>query len=189
MVKHWIHCCYCIPWVPIFWVICIKPQLNPFHFWRSFRSFRSSEVVRGHKKVKHWICCCYCIPGVPSFRLICIKPQLQHFHFWRSFRSLEVVRGHQKVKHWICCCYWIPWVPSFRLICIKPQLKYFLFVEVIRGHQRSLEVIKVQFDFVIGISNPNQACIQKIGRFEPKMKAGPPPTSNVPTPPSPFQEN
>ena len=55
------------------------------------------------------------------------------------------------------------------------------------GHQRSLEVIKVQFYFMIGISNPNQACTQKIGRFEPKMKAGPPPpTSNVPTPPSPL---
>ena len=113
----------------------LKPQLKHFHFWRSFRSL---EVVRGQQNVKHWIRCCNCIPGIPSFRLICIKPQLKHFHFWRS---LEVVRGHQKVKQWISCCYCIPWVPGFRLICIKPQLKIFLFVEVIIGHYRSLEVI------------------------------------------------
>ena len=59
--KHWICCCYCIPGVPSFCLICIKPQFKHFHFWRSL------EVVRGHQKVKHWICCCYCIPGVPSF--------------------------------------------------------------------------------------------------------------------------
>ena len=138
-VKHWICCCYCIPGVPSFRLICIKPQLKHFHLWRSFRSL---EIVRSHQKVKHWICRCYCIPGVPSFCLICIKPQLKPFHFWRSFRSLEVIRGHQKVKHWTCYCYCNPWVLSFRLICIKPQLKYFLFVGVIRGHWRSLEIIR-----------------------------------------------
>ena len=128
----------------------------------------SLQVIRGHQKVKHWICCCYCIPWVPSFRLICIKPQLKHFHFWRSFGSLEVVRGHQKVKHWIRCCYCIPWDTSFRLICIKPQLKYFLFVEVIRGHQRSLK-----FDLMLSqeFRSLIRRAPKKIGRFEPKMEA------------------
>ena len=90
--------------------------------------------------------------------------------------KLEAVRGCQKVKHWICCCYSIPWVPSFRLVCIKPQLKYFLFVEVIKN----------QFYFIFGIPITNQACSQRIGRFEPKMKTVPPPTSNMPSTPSPL---
>ena len=41
------------------------------------------------------------------------------------------------------------------------------------GHQRSLEVIKIQFDFTLGISITNQGCNKKIGRFGPKMKAAP----------------
>ena len=81
-VKHWICCCYCIPGVPSFRLICIKPQLKHFHFWRSL------EVVRGHQKVKHQICCCYCIPWVHSFCLICIKPQLKHFLL------VEVISSH-----------------------------------------------------------------------------------------------
>ena len=85
--KHWICCCYCIPGVPSFCLICIKPQLKHFHFWRSFRSL---EVLRGHQKVKHWICCCYWIPWAPSFCLICIKPQLKYFLF------VEVILGHQR---------------------------------------------------------------------------------------------
>ena len=117
-VKHWIRCCYCIPWVPSFPLICIKSLLKHFHLGGHFRSL---EIVRGHKKVKHWIFCCFCIPWVPSFRLICIKPQLKHFNFGGHFRSLEVVRGHQKVEHWIWCCYCCRWFPSFRLICIKPS--------------------------------------------------------------------
>ena len=52
---------------------------------------------------------------------------------------------------------------------------------------RSLEVIEIQFDFILRISNNNQACSQKIGRFKLKMKAAPPPTSNVPSPPSLFE--
>ena len=120
----------------------IKLQLNIFIFEGHLGHQRSVEVSRGQQNVNYWIRCCSCIPGVPSFRLICIKPQSKHFHFLRSFRSLEVVRGHQKVKHWICCCYCIPWVPSFRLICIKPQLKYFYL-------WRSLEVVKVQFYFIL----------------------------------------
>ena len=141
MVKHWIHCCYyCIAWVPSFCLICIKPQFKHFHFLRSFRSL---EVVRGHKMVKHWICCCFCIPWVPSFRLICIKAIVEIYSICGGHqRSLEVIRDHQKVTHWICCYYCIPWIPCFRLICIKPQLKHFHFwrsfrlLEVVRGHQK-----------------------------------------------------
>ena len=43
-VKHWIRCCYCIPGVPSFCLIYTKPQLKPFHFWKSFRSL---EVIDG----------------------------------------------------------------------------------------------------------------------------------------------
>ena len=118
-----------------------KAIVETFSFWRSFRSL---EVLRGHQKVKLWIRCCYCIPRVPSFRLICIKPQLKHFHFGGHLGHQRQLRGHQKVKHWIFYCYCIHRVPSFRLLCIKPQLKYFLFVEVIRGHQRSLK-----FNFIL----------------------------------------
>ena len=138
MVKHWIRCCNCIPGVPSFKLTCSKPQLKHFHFWRSFRSL---EVVRDHKKVKHWICCCCCIPWIPSFRLICIKPQLEHFHFWRSFRSFEVVRGHQKVKHFfLLLMHSLGSQLSFDLH--KAIVKTFSFLEVIqviRGRQRSLE--------------------------------------------------
>ena len=84
-VKHWICCCYCIPWVPSFYLIYIKPQFKKNYFWRSFRSL---EVVRGDQMVKHWICCCYSIPWVPSFRLICIKPQQKYFLF------VDVIKGH-----------------------------------------------------------------------------------------------
>ena len=45
-----IRCCNYIPGVPSFRLICIKPQLKHFHFWRSFRSLevikRSLEVNR-----------------------------------------------------------------------------------------------------------------------------------------------
>ena len=51
-VKHWIYCCYCIPWVPSFRLKCIKPQLKHFYFGDHFRPL---EVVRGHQKVKHLI--------------------------------------------------------------------------------------------------------------------------------------
>ena len=39
-VKHWICCCYCIPWVSSFHLICIKPQLNIFIL----------EVILGHQR-------------------------------------------------------------------------------------------------------------------------------------------
>ena len=110
MVKHWIYCCYCIPWVPSFRLICIKAIVEIFSICGGHQ--RSLDVIRDHQKVKHWICCYYCIPWIPRFRLICIKPQLKHFHFGRSFRSFEVVRGQQNVKHWICCCNCIPGVLS-----------------------------------------------------------------------------
>ena len=42
-VNHWICCCYCIPGVHSFRLICIMPQLKHFHFWRSFSSL---EVIR-----------------------------------------------------------------------------------------------------------------------------------------------
>ena len=88
-VKHWICCCYCIPWVPSFGLISIKAIVKIFYLWRSL------EVIRVHQKVKHWICCCYCIPGVPRFYLICIKTQLNIFifrgHLGHS-RSSEVIR-------------------------------------------------------------------------------------------------
>ena len=90
-VKHWIRCCYCIPWVLIFCLIFIQQQLKHFHFGGLFRSL---EVVRDHQKVKHWIRCSYYIPWVPSFRLICIKPQLKHYIlevFLDHQRSLEVI--------------------------------------------------------------------------------------------------
>ena len=38
-VKLWILCCYCIPWVPSFRLMGIKPQL---------KYFLSVEVIRGH---------------------------------------------------------------------------------------------------------------------------------------------
>ena len=38
MVKHWIHCCYGVSWVPIFRLICIKPQLMHFYFGGHIRS-------------------------------------------------------------------------------------------------------------------------------------------------------
>ena len=85
-VKHWIYCCYCIPWVSIFQMICIKPQLKHFYFGGHFRSL---EVVRGHQMVNHWIRCGYCIPWVPSFRLICLKLQYKYFHFRRSFQAIR----------------------------------------------------------------------------------------------------
>ena len=96
------------------------------------------------------------------------KAMVKNVHFGCYFRSLKVVRGHQKIKHWIRCCYYIPWVPRICLICIKPQLKHFYLL-------RSLEVIKIQFYFILGNSITNQACSQKIGRCEPKMKEGTPP--------------
>ena len=92
-VKHWISCCYCIPGVPNFYLIYIKPQLKHFYFGGNFRSL---EVIIGHQKVKHWIRCCYCFPGVLSYLLIYINPQLKHFYFGGHFRSLEVIRGHQR---------------------------------------------------------------------------------------------
>ena len=88
-VKHCICCYCCIPWIPIFRLICIKPQLKHFHFWRSFRSL---EVVRGHQKVKDSICCYYCIPWVSSFRLICIKAMVEIYSICVGHqRSLEVI--------------------------------------------------------------------------------------------------
>ena len=83
-VKHFICCYYCIPWVPSFRLICIKPWLKIFSFLVVI------QVIRGQQNGKHWIRCCNSIPGVPSFRLICIKPQLTHFLF------VEVIRGHQR---------------------------------------------------------------------------------------------
>ena len=131
MAKHWICCYYCIPWIPSFRLICIKPYLKHFHFRRSFRSF---VVIRGHQKVKHWICCCFCIPGVRQLSFDIHKAVVKKFSF---VEVIQVIRGHQKVKHWIFCCYCIPRVPSFRLICIKPQLKHFHFWRSFR----SLEVV------------------------------------------------
>ena len=75
--------------------------------------------------------------------------------------NLEVIRGQEKANHWISCCYCIPWVSNFRLICMKPQF--------IKGHQRSLKVISVQFFFENRL--PNYACSQQIGRFDQKIKA------------------
>ena len=43
MVKHWIHCCYCISWVLIFRLICIQPKLKHFYFGGHFSSL---EVIR-----------------------------------------------------------------------------------------------------------------------------------------------
>ena len=51
-VKHCICCYCCIPWIPIFHLICIKPQLK-----------------QGQQNVKHWIHCCNCIPGISSLPL------------------------------------------------------------------------------------------------------------------------
>ena len=45
-VKHWIRCCNCIPGIPSFLLICIKPQLKHFHYWRSFWSLEVVEVIR-----------------------------------------------------------------------------------------------------------------------------------------------
>ena len=100
---------------------------------------------------------------------IYIKPQFKIF-------ILDIILGHQRVKPQIRCRYCIPWVPSFRLIFIKSQLKHFLFVEV----------IKFQCNFNLRDSNTNQECSRKIERFDPKMKAGTPPSS---TPQSPLYYN
>ena len=59
MVKHWIRCCYCIPWVPSFHLIRIKPQLKHFYLDGHFGHQRSLEIIKGHQKVKH--CSCGCI--------------------------------------------------------------------------------------------------------------------------------
>ena len=86
MVKHFIHCCYGISWVPIFCLICIKLQLKHFYFGGHFRLL---EVIDGQTLdsllLLYWF-----------LAFVCIKPQLKHFHFWRSFRTLEVVRGFRR---------------------------------------------------------------------------------------------
>ena len=40
MAKYWICSCYCIPWVPRFRLICIKPV----------KTFSFLEVILGHKR-------------------------------------------------------------------------------------------------------------------------------------------
>ena len=42
--KLWIRCCSCIPWVPNFRLICIKPQLKHFSFLEVI------QVIKGRKR-------------------------------------------------------------------------------------------------------------------------------------------
>ena len=78
--------------------------------------------------------------------------------------------------------YCIPWVPSFRLI--KPQLKYFQFVEVIRGHQRLLKFNLILFQKFLSLI---RRAAKKFECLNQKLRQGhPPPTSNMPSPPTPF---
>ena len=48
MVKHWICCCYCIPWVPSFRLICIKAIVKIYFICGGHK--RSIEVIRDHKR-------------------------------------------------------------------------------------------------------------------------------------------
>ena len=145
-----------------------KAIVKTFLFWRSF------QVMKGHQKFKHQICCCYCIPWVSSFHLICLKPQLKHFRFGGHQRSLEVIR-RSNTELVAATVFPVKQLNLISFNIIKPQLKYFLFVEIIKGHQRSLEVISDKFFFILEKQITNQAWSQKIGRFEPKMKPGTPP--------------
>ena len=62
-------------------------------------------------------------------------------------------------------------------------LKQFLIVKVIKSHLRSLEIISVN----IFLRKIDHLCAANNWRFEPKMKAGTPPSSNRTSPPSSFK--
>ena len=65
-------------------------------------------------------------------------------------------------------------------ICIKPQFKHLLFVEVIRGHLRSLKLDLILFQEILTLI---RRAVKKFEDLNQKLKQGP---SSNRTSPSPF---
>ena len=142
-----------------------KAIVKTFLFWRSFQVIRSrlrsleGQTLDSLLLLYSW-----------GFQLLIDM----HKNIVKTFSFqgvIQVVRGRKRSLEGQTLDFLL------LLYSLGPQLSFDVHKAIVEifsisgGHQRSLEVIKIKFDFILGISITNQACSQKIGRFEPKMMA------------------
>ena len=93
MVNHQIFCCFCIPWVPSFCLIRIKPQFKFFLFCLVILGHQGSlEVIR--RLITGFLLLLYSLGSQLSFDKH--KSIVKIILFCRSF---QVIRGRQRLLH------------------------------------------------------------------------------------------
>ena len=144
-----------------------KAIVKTFLFWRSFQVIRGrwrsleSQTLDSLLLLYSWS---------SQFLIDMHKAIVERFLF---LEVIQVIRGRKRSLEGQTLDLLLPLYSLSSQLSFDMHNAIFEIFSICGGHKRSLEVIKIQFDFILEISITNKACGQKIGRFEPKMT--PPP--------------